>query len=63
MTAKGDTNLAVMRDQGEDLILSHLTEEQREAARRLVKTHARDEVDEVDLLWVLGLVGFEEEAA
>jgi hypothetical protein len=62
MTANGDTNLAVMRDQGEDLILSHLTEEQREAARRLIKAHARDEADEIDLLWVLGLVQFEEEA-
>jgi hypothetical protein len=63
VTIKGDSSLAVMQHQGEDLILSHLTEDQRASARRLVKAHARDEDDEMDLLWVLGLIKFEEEEA
>jgi calcineurin-like phosphoesterase family protein len=69
VTIKGDSSLAVMQHQGEDLILSHLTEDQREATRRLVARNARArenytrEQDEMDLLWVLGLIKFEEEEA
>jgi hypothetical protein len=64
-----DTNTLVMQDQGEDLGSVVLSEEQKEAARRLIGRNARADAtrtrdqDEIDLLSVCGLIPFEEEQA
>jgi hypothetical protein len=51
-----DTNTLVMQDQGEDLGSVVLSEEQKQAARRIVHRLAMNETDEEDLMYVLGLM-------